>query len=174
MFVLDPDSSGFARQVYLLRAFLFLGVGIMLPSEYIIERYCDSEMMGVFGRLLAHGQQIANTLEQSWRDNQPFISCIPAGRYEVVAYDSPKHGQTFALKNIALGVGVFKGDSQRYAILIHPANTADQLHGCIALGTSEGVLGGFWALRNSAAPTRDFLRKLREGDHITIIWKDHP
>ena len=144
----------------------------MSPREYIIERYCDSQEMGVFGRLLVGGKQAALTLEQNWRNNQPFISCVPAGRYEVVSYESKKHGKTFALKNHEMGVGVFKGDSQRYAILIHPANTADQLHGCIALGTSEGAINGKWALLNSAKPTRDFIQALRQGDQITIIWKD--
>jgi hypothetical protein len=61
-----------------------------MPRELIIERFCDCEQMGVFGRFLRDGLQIAYSVEQTWRDNQPFVSCIPAGRYEVVPYESKK------------------------------------------------------------------------------------
>lgn len=142
--------------------------------EFIIERFCDSEQMGVFGRLLLDGVQVAYSVEQTWRDNQPFISCIPAGRYEVEFYDSPKHGKTWALKNLTLGVGVYEGDALRYACLIHAANMASELQGCLAFGLDLGMIGREWAVTRSGDLTRNIIRQIQPGDRITIIWKDHP
>lgn len=142
--------------------------------EFIIERFCDSEQMGVFGRLLIHGVQVAYSVEQTWRDNRPFVSCVPAGRYEVVEYDSPKYGKTWALKNLTLDVGVFEGDARRYAILIHTANMASELQGCLAFGRDLGMIGREWAVMRSGDITRNIISQIKPGDRITIIWKDHP
>ena len=142
--------------------------------EWIIERFCDSEQMGVFGRLLLNGSQIAYSVEQTWRDNEPFISCVPAGRYEVEAYDSPKYGETWSLKNLALDVGVFEGQARRYAILIHPANVASELKGCVAFGRDLGMIGREWAVMNSSGITRTVVSQIRPGDQVTIIWKAYP
>lgn len=137
--------------------------------EWILERFCDSEQMGVFGRLFRDGLQIAYTVEQTWRDNKPFVSCIPAGTYEVVAYESQKYGATFALKNHALDVGVAQGEAKRYACLIHAANRASELQGCIALGIDLSMIGKEWAVTSSRGITDKFLDQLDEGDRITII-----
>lgn len=142
--------------------------------EFIIERFCDSEQMGVFGRLLINGVQVAYTVEQTWRENQPFISCIPAGRYQVESYESPKYGQTWALKNLNLDVGVYKGDALRYACLIHAANMASELKGCVAFGLDLGMIGREWAAIKSKDITRSIISQIKPDDQITIIWKDHP
>ena len=160
-----------AQPLWPVAGFLFLGFDM---SEYILERFCDSEDMGVFGRLLKNGVQIAYTCEQTWRDNQPFVSCVPAGRYDLAAYQSQKYGKTYALHNPAIGVGVHEGEAQRYACLIHSANLGAELRGCIALGSGIGCVNGFWAIINSARTTQDFLRQIKPTDTLTIIWKDHP
>lgn len=43
-------------------------------------------------------------VERPWRHNWPFISCIPAGEYDLRAYDSPRWGQTWAFVNPDLKV----------------------------------------------------------------------
>lgn len=63
-------------------------------------------------------------------------SCVPAGLYELVLHDSEAHPQTWALVNAKLGVTHF-GPSQRTACLIHPANYASELRGCIAPGMAR-------------------------------------
>lgn len=145
-----------------------------MAKRIIIERFCDSDKMGVFGEVLIDGVHQCYTVEQPWNDNIPFESCVPAGDYELVGYDSPKYGRTYALKNLALDVGVFEQDARRYACLIHSANLADELQGCIACGVELGVLHGLWSVGMSRRATKSLLNKIKSGDQLTIIWKDHP
>lgn len=49
-------------------------------------------------------------------------SCIPEGRYICKRYSSPKHPDTWEITGVP----------NRSKILLHPANTIDQLLGCIA------------------------------------------
>jgi hypothetical protein len=88
---------------------------------------------GTYG-VLTVGALQWSIVEQPWNNNEPFRSCIPEGHYECCKHTSPKFGRCFAL--IGEGVGLNKGDAHRYAILIHPANWPDQLHGCLAPGKS--------------------------------------
>ena len=69
---------------------------------------------------LPDGQQIA-TLERSWLDNKPFVSCIPAGQYIVDRDKTGKH-QWYRLRHV----------DKRSDIEIHIANLASELMGCIA------------------------------------------
>ena len=152
--------------------------------NFILERFCDCEEMGVFGRLLVSGQQLAYTVEQPWRDNKPFKSCVPAGRYEAKRYKSKKYRiDTFALYNPSLNVYVSdQGGDSRYSCLFHPANWAHQLQGCIALG--KGLLAGLderedkygWMVTRSRPAIDEFLEMLIQENEFTIdiIWKDHP
>ncbi len=145
-----------------------------MAREFILERFCDCEQMGVFGRLLRDGLQVAYSVEQAWRDNEPFVSCVPAGRYELVEINSPKFGRTYALKNSALGVGVNQGEAKRYACLIHPANLASELQGCIAFGRDLGMIGREWSVQSSRGITQAIIQQMQSGDHLTIVWKAHP
>jgi hypothetical protein len=100
--------------------------------------------MGTFGWMEVGGYK-TYTVERPWNQNQPFISCIPEGLYHVQAHNSPKFGRCWILEGGTVGhyVGV------RTHILIHAANTSDQLQGCIAPGLSLGALGGKWAVLSS-------------------------
>ena len=77
------------------------------------------------------------TVELPWADNHADQSCVPEGLYELVPYESPKHGPTWCLHNPSLGI--YSGTPQgvvnfRAYCEIHAANWAEQLLGCIALG----------------------------------------
>ena len=88
---------------------------------------------GTYGTLFTEDEKkICCTIEREWLNNEPYISCVPDGVYELVEYKSPRFGKTFALVNHDLGVGLYQGDAKRYAILFHAANKPDQLQGCIA------------------------------------------
>lgn len=145
-----------------------------MSKRIVIERFCDSEEMGVFGRVLIDGKFFCYAVEQPWRDNKPFESCVPAGDYELVPYDSPKYGRTFALKNLALDVGVFEGEAKRYACLLHSANRAIELQGCIASGEKLHHLRDDWSVAFSARANEALLHRINKGDVLSIIWKDHP
>lgn len=114
---------------------------------------------GTFGVLSFEGRQLF-TLECPWRDNQPMISCIPTGRYEVVWAMSPRFK-----RNTCRLVGV----PGRGGVLIHSANYAgdpamgwiSQLNGCIAPAKELGRLknrNGMWQQAGllSAPATREF------------------
>jgi hypothetical protein len=80
------------------------------------------------------------TIECPWRENRPFVSCVPAGRYRLARHDTEAHPECFALVNPELHVVHEPGEipagaaGWRYAILIHVANWASELCGCIAVG----------------------------------------
>lgn len=90
------------------------------------------------------------TMERPWLDDQPGLSCVSVGTYTLVPH-TVKHGalvglETYALSNPGLGVfpeppaGYAGSNPMRIACLIHPANWAFQLEGCIAPGKARGLL----------------------------------
>ena len=72
------------------------------------------------------------SLELPWRSNQRSVSCIPAGDYESVWYDSPRHGRVLLLKDVP----------ERDWIELHAANFTRQIEGCICVGSSIKFLDG--------------------------------
>jgi len=99
------------------------------------------------GRIVHAGHEVVQTIEKPWvkhadfRAGTPFESCIPAGVYGLEPFQSSKYGETYALENEALGVFSHKDQrdehgqpGDRYACLIHAANWAHELAGCIAPG----------------------------------------
>lgn len=78
---------------------------------------------GTNGALFLNGIMVCSTIELPYKNNQPRISCIPEGTYELVKRYSPKFKAHFMLSNVP----------GREYILIHPANNALlELKGCIA------------------------------------------
>lgn len=99
-------------------------------------------------------QIILQTLELPWVPDpdgapggHPMTSCVPLGAYQLVLHDTPKHPQTWALVNPALGIYHEPGDIPvgvigRCACLIHSANIVEQLAGCIGVGLTRSWLNG--------------------------------
>lgn len=81
-----------------------------------------------------------HTMECAWKDNKIGVSCIPCGRYKVVATHSNRFGRRMYL---------VLGTSPREGIRIHSANLPSQLQGCIALGTAEARYPSTRKLLNS-------------------------
>ena len=71
-----------------------------------------------------------HTLELPWKNNQPFISCIPTGHYLMSPWVSPKFGKCYIIEGGTVG----KTFGQRTHCLFHAANWVGQLNGCIAVG----------------------------------------
>lgn len=112
--------------------------------ELTLFREGSIEGIGTLGYLICGGSQFAS-VEREWFDNEQFVSCIPTGRYRLVKYSSEKYPDHYALVNEELGVYLHKEDiprgvKGRYAILIHIANTAAELQGCIAIGMKRGYV----------------------------------
>ena len=68
----------------------------------------------------------AHSIELPWKDNQRNISCVPDGIYKIEYEHSDKFNRF---------LWELKGVPNRSEIKIHPANSKDELAGCIALGT---------------------------------------
>jgi len=98
------------------------------------------------------------TLELPWRNNQPQISCIPAGEYNVEIRLSNKYGRIYWVRKVP----------DRTYILIHSGNFAGDVSkgfkshvmGCILLGKKRGFLGGQVAVLNSRITVRDFMETM--------------
>ena len=75
------------------------------------------------------------TVEPPWNFNRRFQSCLPCGTYDLVRHNSAQRPNSWAL----IGDGVSHMEQPgvaRYACLIHVANWARELKGCIAPGES--------------------------------------
>jgi len=101
------------------------------PSVGVVEGFC-------LGKIFCGEDYLGETLEDEDRrleDGGVKVygrTAMPTGRYELVLYDSPKHGL----------VPLFVGVPQFSYTEIHGANHANQLLGCVAVGrdrTADGV-----------------------------------
>jgi len=87
---------------------------------------------GTNSEIILNGTRICFAIELPWLNNEPQVSCVPEGRYELVKWYSPKFGNHLHVLNVP----------GRESIMMHPANDAvKELKGCIApvsLLTAEG------------------------------------
>lgn len=70
--------------------------------------------------MLPDGQEIC-VLERPWLNNEPFVSCVPAGQY-IVEPDTTGRFRYYELSDVA----------GRTEIELHPATRVEQLEGCLA------------------------------------------
>lgn len=95
---------------------------------------------GTYGVLTA-GDLTLVTVEQPWRGNKRFVSCIPDGEYTVAPWSSPKFGKCLIIS----GGTVVKTEAEarseeRYLCLFHTANRPGELQGCIAPGERRAYI----------------------------------
>jgi Family of unknown function (DUF5675) len=116
------------------------------------------------------GGQTFQSIERPWvADSEhmggaPGVSCVPEGTYVLVLHDTPKHPRTFALVNESLGVVHNPTPGLRSDVLIHPANWARELEGCIAPGRERVRDNGEWMVTHSA----DAMRAI----HALVPWTE--
>ena len=125
------SGTNLTRQHLRLRIPL-TSIGLMSQALYLLREPSDKQTSGVL--TMPSGREFY-TLEQAWRNNKPFESCIPDGAYLIEPYDSPKFGPVYIVSGGT--VSKFPTPKQhRWGILLHPANRVGELQGCIALGMS--------------------------------------
>jgi len=90
------------------------------------------------------------TIERPWLDNTVRISCIPEGVYNMGWRESPKFGETWQVQDV----------QNRTYILIHTANYAKEVQGCIGLGM--GLMGDRVAVSNSRKAVAKFEEMTRD------------
>lgn len=122
---------------------------------------------GTFGILTVKGQEFFSG-ELPWRDNKPYRSCIPVGKYEAAFTWSPKFQRhTYELLDVP----------GRSAIRIHPANFVGdkdkgfkaQVDGCLTLGMDTWYHNNQWALLRSAEAVRTFENLLGKTERIALV-----
>lgn len=92
--------------------------------DVTIKRVSNTYNSGCFGALLINNVPYCVTLEETWLDNIPNESCIPAGCYKVVKHNSHKFGDVWKILNV----------EGRTDILMHIGNTELDSTGCVLLG----------------------------------------
>lgn len=109
---------------------------------------------GVFGELRCDELGFSClTLERPWKDNEPFVSCIPPGTYICRRFDSPEYGDTFIVTDV----------SGRTLILFHEGNWIKNSKGCILLGKEYDLSAREGLMVTSSLATRKKFMAALEG-----------
>jgi hypothetical protein len=117
----------------------------MKPQRITIHREKDDPVNTDCTLGLLHvGSLTLSTIERPWipsplsKGGTKGVSCVPVGLYKLVRHNTEAHPETWALVNRELDVVHYPGEGVgphvRTAVLIHPANWAHELRGCIAPG----------------------------------------
>ncbi|MEL7588453.1 MAG: DUF5675 family protein [Prolixibacteraceae bacterium] len=103
--------------------------------ELTLKRTCFTT--GTNGTLLEGERFICFTIELAMKGNEPGVSCIPEGRYQLKKRYTRSRGWHLQVDGVP----------QRSGILIHPANDAlTELEGCIApVSTLTGIGKGLFS-----------------------------
>lgn len=110
---------------------------------------------------LTYNDEHFYTVERPWLDNQQNISCIPTGFYQLIRVDSPRFGP---------GTWEVAAVTGRSHILIHVANTAADVIGCIGLGM--GLFPQLQGVSSSKAAIENFYLMTAGLDKEEIIIRD--
>lgn len=110
------------------------------------------------------------TVERTWvasqltAAGQKGVSCVPPGEYRLEPHNTEAHPKCWALVNHALDiyhwdweVPASRRGIARTVCLIHPANWAHELRGCVAPGKRRGLENGRWRTFES----RDAMNEIR-------------
>ena len=108
-----------------------------------------SDKFSTIGKLHVDSKFICYTLERPWLDNEPNVSCVPAGNYRMKPHTSPSKGKTYYLRSLDDDSVKLFGPAKRTHILLHPGNTIEDSAGCILVGDSYGIIDGQIAVMNS-------------------------
>jgi len=101
--------------------------------------------------------EVYYTIENPWKDNEPFESCIPEGDYQLVRVDSPKYGKhMWEISNV----------QNRSHCLIHVANFAANVTGCVGFG--EDVFDGLRGVTNSRSAINRFYRQTKDFNTLEL------
>lgn len=137
-----------------------------------LERFYGDEV-GTWGKLLAwHGDEPLLprsflTVENPWRGNTPYKSCIPAGVY-------PLQPGTFRGQYPNLEI---RAVPRRTSVEMHRANWPSELLGCIGLGETLSVNElGIWTVHGSRLALEALMEAIGEKPlgFIAIRWASLP
>lgn len=144
-------------------------IELRLDRIWLSERACE-------GELFVDGEHFCWTIEDrsrglAWHMSLAEIlrrkvygqTAIPIGRYRVVLYNSPKHGPDTLLLVDVPGFDFIE---------IHIANRAEELQGCIAVGTDQTTPDDDWVGGSRAALTslrERIVPRMKAGEACWIV-----
>lgn len=128
-----------------------------MPVNLHLQRFAWTPM-GVFGMLSLEDGFQCYTVERPWLDNEPWVSCVPEGVYELNSARFRDKYDTFELLDVP----------GRTRIKIHIANEMEELHGCIGLGLGLGYVHGRWAVTSSGAAFDEFMEHMGDPGSATL------
>jgi hypothetical protein len=129
--------------------------------------------MGTFGQLrISWAGYDCWTVERPWQNNEPYVSCIPIGRYDLKLGTFYRGTQDTADDYAAYQVLDVPG---RTYIKIHIANVMDDVQGCIGVGKGLGWIksrratGAKLGVNLSAVTYEEFMNTMGGMEHATLI-----
>lgn len=131
-------------------------------SQVFLYRLRQNKDEGTYGALIVGGRPRFVTLEPSWFNNQPFISCIPPGTYTCLEHESPKFGSTYLVTNVP----------HRSDILFHWGNWITNTEGCILVGSGYNPDLGMAGILNSRIAFNKFMNLLKNIKQFQLTIRD--
>jgi hypothetical protein len=151
----------------------------MSSRKLLLERF-PSGLKETQGLLTFKGQALC-TIEQEWRPTDDhlggtnFNSCVPDGEYTLRPHTRPDGKHVVALENHDLNVYYNQTDvpdsGGRYLILMHIANWAHNVVGCIGPGLSKADSAQGPMVTNSSAAMSSIMNYVNGHEaQIDIRW----
>lgn len=105
------------------------------------------------------------TVELPYKDNEPFVSCIPEDLYKLGRF-SVIHGRKTTKNTAGFDGWEVMDVTGRTVILIHVANKPADVLGCIGLG--QGVYPDLKGVSSSALAIQDFYETTKDLDTMDL------
>lgn len=87
---------------------------------------------GTLGKLYYNDEFLCFTLENTWKDNEPRVSCIPPGEYPL---ETKTYGKYYQIEKVP--IPILRDVPNRSEILIHWGNYPEDTLGCILVGDNK-------------------------------------
>lgn len=154
-----------------------------------LERYSYSTTETEGELFIRSGDQTFSfaTIERPWipnpngaRGGKPMVSCVPDGAYVLSPWTRPNGDDVYILYSPDLGVYRTPDEHEpgkgRNLILIHAANWAADVIGCIAPGLRRMPMERGGVMRQAVGLSRSAMRQIREllggQDHTLLITNE--
>lgn len=137
-------------------------------TVYVVrDTYTDNETIG---EIIIGSDFRLECIERPWKDNQARVSCIPEGTYPLGLRNSPIVYRTTRRRARTYEYGYeVQNVPNRTVIMLHIANTASELMGCIAPGLSRGHIRTEAAVLSSGDAFDKLMAKLATRDDWQIV-----
>lgn len=130
-----------------------------------LKRVEQSEEVTI-GVLVVDGEGVCWCLEEPWRENEPNVSCIPAGTYPLALEHSPSKGrELWTIKDVP----------GRSYVRIHIGNSVDDTAGCVLPGELPTTKNNRREVEFSARAFGKFTKAMGDSEataQITVINVD--